>query len=85
MAGIEAMTQREQLLKLFRDNGGRVTLGVIMQTTLAAEYRARMTELRREGYGVVLERGKKASENRYTLVEKLVFVEEQNGQLRIAI
>ena len=42
------MTQTEQLRLLFDDHGGRLTLGDIMQTYLAASYRQRLTDLRRE-------------------------------------
>ena len=73
------MTQREQLLNLFQANGNRLTLGQILNTTLAAEYRARITELRHEGYIITLERGKTSSENVYRL-----FKIEANGQLRLA-
>lgn len=72
------MTQKEQLLDLFRKYGGTVTLGQIMQTTLAAEYRARMTDLRHQGYVIAFERGKTPSENKYFLIEK-----DDNGQLRM--
>jgi len=42
------MTQTEQLRRLFDDHGGSLTLGDIMQTYLAASYRQRMTDLKRE-------------------------------------
>lgn len=61
------MTQYQQILELFRANGNRITLGQIMQTTLAAEYRARISELRHQGYVIVCEKGKRASENVYRL------------------
>lgn len=70
------MTQREQLLDLFNRNGNRLTLGQIMQTTLACEYRARISELRRRGTVILLERGKTPSENKYTLVP------QEGSQLR---
>lgn len=73
------MTQHEQLIDLFKRRGKRVTLGEIMKTTLAAEYRARMSDLRKKGYVFMLERGKIASENIYTMVEP-----EQDGQMRFA-
>lgn len=73
------MTQHEQLLDLFRRNGLKITLGQIMQTTLAAEYRARISELRREGYVIYCEKGRTASANTYTLVEP-----DSDGQLRLA-
>lgn len=65
------MTQKEQLLTLFRENDGHITLGQIMQTSLAAEYRARMTDLRHEGYTIALKRGKRPSENLYTLTQPI--------------
>ena len=73
------MRQIDQLLEMFRMNKGSITLGQIMQTTLAAEYRARMTDLRHEGYVITLERGKTASNNRYTLIEP-----EASGQMRLS-
>ena len=73
------MTQHQQLIDLFRRNHNRVTLGEIMQTTLAAEYRARMTDLRKKGYRFVLQRGKTASANLYMMLEP-----EPSGQMRFA-
>lgn len=69
------MSQKQDLLEMFRAFEGRITLGMIMRTTLAAEYRARITELRHEGYRVDFKRGATPSENLYTLVEF-----EQSGQ-----
>jgi hypothetical protein len=43
-----SMTQTQILRAMFEDHGGRLTLGDIMQTHLAASYRARLTDLRRE-------------------------------------
>lgn len=60
-------------------NGYRVTLGQILNTTLAAEYRARMSDLRREGFFITCEKGKKASDNVYRMVEP-----DPDGQLRLA-
>lgn len=45
------MTQTAQLRNLFDDNNGSVTLGQIMNTYLAASYRQRMTDLKRELIG----------------------------------
>jgi hypothetical protein len=42
------MTQTQLLRAMFEDHGGRLTLGEIMQTYLAASYRQRMTDLKRE-------------------------------------
>lgn len=42
------MTQTQALRRMFDESGGRLTLGQIMQTYLAASYRARMTDLKRE-------------------------------------
>lgn len=70
-------TQKEKLVALFRMNNNRLRLGDIMRTELAAEYRARMTELRKQGYSIICERGEKPSENMYYLRAP-----EPNGQLR---
>lgn len=42
------MTQTQALKKMFEDNGGRLTLGQIMQSYLSASYRQRITDCRRE-------------------------------------
>ncbi len=42
------MTQTAQLRNLFDDNNGSVTLGQMMNTYLAASYRQRLTDLKRE-------------------------------------
>jgi hypothetical protein len=72
------VTQHEQLIGLFRCNRNRLTLGQIMQTTLAAEYRARISELRKRGYSIVCIKGKRASENMYVMSEP-----ESAGQMRL--
>lgn len=81
------MTQKEQLVYLFKDHGNRLTLSQILNTNLAAEYRARMTDLRHDGYTITLERGKTPSENLYTLVEKqsLIFNSEDYTQLSLSL
>lgn len=61
------MTQKEQLLNLFQENGNKLTLGQIMQTNLGCEYRARMTDLRHQGHIINFKRGKRPSENLYEL------------------
>jgi len=61
------VTQKEAMLDLFRKNGNKLTLGQILNTYLAAEYRARMTDLRHDGFMIVYRRGKSPSENLYTL------------------
>ena len=74
------MTQHQQLIGLFQQFGYRVTLGQILRTTLAAEYRARMTELRRAGWTIDCIKGKTASENEYRAAPP-----DQNGQLRMTL
>jgi hypothetical protein len=62
------MTQKEHLLDLFRQNGNLLTLGQIMNTPFAAEYRVRFTELRREGYRIECASNRKCpSRNLYSL------------------
>lgn len=46
-----------------------MTLGQIMQTTLAAEYRARISEMRKDGYVVMFSKSKTPSDNVYILSE----------------
>lgn len=71
------MTQRRFLLELFRNHNYQVSLSTILNTQLAAEYRARFTELRKEGYVITCEKAKKPSDNLYTMVPP-----EKGGQLR---
>lgn len=59
------MSQITDLLDLFIAHGHKLTLGQILQTRLAAEYRARMTDLRKQGFTITLERGKRPSDNTY--------------------
>ena len=59
------MSQITDLLDLFIRNGNTLTLGQILKTNLAAEYRARMTDLRKQGFTITLERGRRPSDNRY--------------------
>jgi hypothetical protein len=73
------MTQTEQLIDLFRRHGRTLTLRQILNTTLAAEYRARMSELRRAGYIITCQKGKQASDNLYRMIEP-----EADGQMRFA-
>lgn len=56
------MTQKEHLLELFHTHANKLTLGQILNTHLAAEYRARMSELRKEGYRIDFVKGEKPSE-----------------------
>lgn len=70
-------TQKEKLIEMFRMNNNRMTLGYIMRTELAAEYRARMTDLRKQGYSITVKLGENPSDNLYTLVAP-----EPNGQTR---
>lgn len=72
-------TQKQHLIQLFRNNHNHLSLGQILNTTLAAEYRARMTDLRKEGFIIVCKKGFRPSENLYTLIEP-----EANGQMRLA-
>lgn len=62
------MSQVTDLLDLFIYHGHKLTLGQILQTKLAAEYRARMTDLRKQGFTITLERGKKPSDNLYRIM-----------------
>lgn len=73
------MTQHDQLIQFFERHGWQVTLGQILQTTLAAEYRARMTDLRKRGFTILCQKGKTPSENTYTMVAP-----ETTGQMRFA-
>ena len=63
-------TQKQHLLRLFREGQGKLMLRDIVGTTLSCEYRARMCELRKAGYGIEFIRGKKPMENTYLLYKE---------------
>jgi len=71
------MSHREDILEAFRRNKGRMALGHILKYPWGYEFRARATELRKEGYIILCEKGKTPSDNMYTLSEP-----EKSGQLR---
>lgn len=54
-----------------------MTLGQILNTTLAAEYRARISELRKHGFVITCTKAKTPSENTYVMFEP-----DPTGQLR---
>jgi hypothetical protein len=66
------MSQKTDLLKLFRANGNRLTLGPIKKTSFWSEYRARFSDLRGDGHVIVCDDKDKPSpiDNIYTLVEE---------------
>lgn len=74
------MSQCHELLWLFQRYGYRLTLGQILQTNLAAEYRSRMWDLRQEGYVIIYHRGKTPSEGVYIMRPP-----DENGQCQLAI
>lgn len=61
------MSQMTDLLDLFISHGHKLTLGQILKSPIGYEWRARATELRKQGFTIVLERGKRPSENLYRL------------------
>lgn len=85
------MTHRESILAAFRENGNWMTLGYILRHPWGYEFRARVTELRRQGYKIECIKAKTPSENVYRLLHKptvlapIKIVEEPGGQLEISI
>jgi len=71
--------QAQELVRFFRDNNWTLRLHDLLQTSFASEYRARITELRREGYTVTCQRSKRPGENVYTMIPP-----EASGQRRFA-
>lgn len=61
------MTHKESILDAFRKNNGKMTLGYILSHPWGYEFRARATELRREGFTIICEKAKHPSENTYRL------------------
>ena len=58
-----------------------MTLGEILKNPWGYEFRARATELRKEGYSIVCTKGKRPSENVYTLSDPAFTVHvDKSGQ-----
>jgi hypothetical protein len=73
-------THIERMIWWFRMHDCQATLGEILRSNepWAYEFRARMTEARKKGIAFALERGTKASDNKYRMFE-------QKGQMDLAI
>ena len=85
------MTQTKLLRAMFEDHGGKLTLGEILNTYLAASYRQRITDLRREllseGKTIVCYPVRIEGEKAMTLwrIEDLPKVIEPSGQVLLSI
>lgn len=69
----DKLSQKQHLLKLFRDNGNMITLGMIMKTDLACEYRKWISILRKDPQYEIPEPvldNKNPSNNLYTLIKR---------------
>jgi len=63
------MSDTKHFLQWMTDRGGRVTLGEILKTTFAAEYRKHISLLRRMGHRITLKQNfERPSENLYVLI-----------------
>lgn len=72
------MNYKQQIISAFYNNGYRMRLGDILKFPWGYEARARFTELRKEGYTIICQKAKKASDNLYTMVPP-----EPDGQMRM--
>jgi len=74
------MSHCERLVAWFKSRDGQATLGEILGSGegWSYEFRARATDLRKKGYVITCERGRRPSENLYRVIEP-----EANGQLRL--
>lgn len=59
---------QQYALDLFQVYGGKLTLGQIMKTKLACEYRKEFSLLRQKGYRIDCERASEPSNNTYHLM-----------------
>ena len=76
------MTQLQSYTAFVSGHGYRVTLGEILRTEFAAEYRKQNTLLRHDGWKVEVELRKPAGENVYTFQRPVQT--DQNGQRMFA-
>lgn len=74
------MSQKEKILDFFRSHGNKATLGQFLSDPSGIGYKctSRFSELRKEGYAIVCEKGQKATDNCYRLIE---FDQSGQGQL----
>ncbi len=64
------MSQAERLLEMFRYNGGRLTLGQILDARISSKYTNRISEIRAMGHSVECKMNRdRPTETLYTLVE----------------
>lgn len=71
------MNQRDSMLYSFKMAGGKMKLRDILIYPWGYEFRARASELRKDGWVVICRKGKKPSENEYEVIPP-----EKTGQLR---
>lgn len=74
------MTHLEQMITWFKARHGFATLHEILTSgeKWSYEFRARATDLRKKGYVITCDRGKRPSENLYRIIAP-----EANGQTRL--
>lgn len=74
------MSQKQKILDFFRSHGNKATLGQFLSEPTGIGYKctSRFSDLRKDGFEVVCEKGKTASENLYRLIE---FDQTGQGQL----
>ena len=78
-------TQHDKVLYLLRRAGkSGVTCSEFLQTSLAAAYRARMSELRAKGYVISCELHEGGKSIYRLMSEPMKFIKESNGQLAFA-
>jgi hypothetical protein len=70
------MTQKEIILKAFKDNGNHLTLGYVLTFPWGYKFASRCADLRKDGYVIVCEEKPRPSDNVYRLIEV-----DKTGQL----
>lgn len=81
------MTQKERILQAFKEHGGAMTLGQLLEDgryTFAHKLTARLSDLRQDGYKIICTEGPNPSQNLYQLIEPVRFEVETSGQMRFA-
>lgn len=77
------MSQSKELLKLFEENGNKLTLGQILGnwTRVGSKYTNRISELRKLGYEVeCVENKERPTDNLYILKQRPAVYQEPQGQ-----
>lgn len=72
------MTNKDRLVEIFRRHDWKMTLGLLLTYPEGYKCTSRFSELRDLGYTITCTKGKRPSDNTYTMIPP-----EDSGQMRL--